>query len=41
MHSILPIKGKNKTDWKYAWIPISGPVIGAAVAAGLYLLLSV
>jgi glycerol uptake facilitator protein len=41
MHSILPIKGKNKTDWKYAWIPISGPVIGAAIAAGLYLLLSV
>ena len=40
IHSLLPIKDKNKSDWKYAWIPIAGPVAGAVIAAGLYLLLS-
>jgi len=40
VHAILPIKGKTKTDWKYAWIPIMGPVAGAAIAAGLYLILN-
>ena len=40
VHSLLPIKEKNKSDWKYAWIPISGPVAGAAVAAVLYLILN-
>ena len=37
MHSILPIKSKGKSDWAYAWIPILGPVIGAVIAAFLYL----
>ncbi|HEY5367595.1 MAG TPA: MIP/aquaporin family protein [Hanamia sp.] len=40
LHSILPMKGKIKTDWKYAWIPILGPIVGSAIAAGLYLLLN-
>ena len=40
IHSILPMKGKTKTDWKYAWIPILGPILGAAIAAGLYLVLN-
>lgn len=40
VHSILPIKGKIKTDWTYAWIPIMAPIAGAAIAAGLYLLLN-
>jgi glycerol uptake facilitator protein len=39
MHTILPIKGKGSSDWGYAWIPIIGPIIGASLAAGLYLLL--
>jgi glycerol uptake facilitator protein len=37
MHSILPIKGKGSSDWGYAWVPILGPIAGAAIAAGLYL----
>ena len=40
IYSILPMKGKSKTDWKYAWIPIAGPIVGSAIAAGLYLLLN-
>ncbi|MBV8390199.1 MAG: aquaporin family protein [Mucilaginibacter sp.] len=37
MHAILPIKSKGTSDWSYAWIPILGPVIGAAIAALLYM----
>jgi glycerol uptake facilitator protein len=40
VHALLPIKNKIKTDWKYAWIPIIGPIVGAAIAAGLYLILN-
>jgi glycerol uptake facilitator protein len=38
MHSILPMDHKGSSDWKYAWIPIFGPVVGAVLAALLYLL---
>ena len=37
MHSILPIKGKGSSDWEYSWVPILGPITGAALAAGLFL----
>ena len=37
MHAILPIKSKGTSDWAYAWIPILGPIIGAAAAALLYM----
>ncbi|WP_224484896.1 MIP/aquaporin family protein [Robertkochia aurantiaca] len=40
MHAILPLRGKGTSDWKYAWIPVAGPLIGAAVAAGIFLILS-
>lgn len=35
-YALMPIKGKQKIDWGYAWVPIVGPLIGAALAAGLY-----
>ena len=35
-HFFLPIKGKGKSQWNYAWVPIVGPIIGSALAAGLY-----
>ncbi|MDN3687088.1 MIP/aquaporin family protein [Cyclobacterium jeungdonense] len=41
MHQLLPIKGKGGSDWAYSWVPIVGPILGAAVAAGIYLLLGV
>ncbi len=31
MHALLPIPNKGVSDWKYAWIPIVGPIFG-----GLY-----
>ncbi|MDV7698603.1 aquaporin family protein [Chryseobacterium soli] len=34
MHAILPVKGSS--DWGYAWIPVAGPIAGAALAAVLY-----
>ena len=39
-HAILPIKQKGSSEWKYAWIPIVGPLIGAALAGLFYLLLN-
>ncbi len=39
MHAILPIKGKTDNGWGYSWIPVLGPIIGAALAAFLYLFL--
>lgn len=39
MHSILPIKGKGSSDWKYSWIPIFAPIAGAIAAALLYQML--
>ena len=40
MHSILPISGKGSSDWSYSWIPVVGPMIGASLAAVLYLALN-
>ncbi|MBU6237796.1 MAG: aquaporin family protein [Planctomycetes bacterium] len=40
MHAILPIPGKRDSDWGYAWVPIVGPLLGAALAAVTYLALS-
>ena len=31
-HFVLPIPGKRDSDWGYAWIPVVGPLIGAAAA---------
>ena len=32
-HAVLPIKGKRDSDWGYSWVPLLGPIAGAAVAA--------
>ncbi|MCK9641382.1 MAG: aquaporin family protein [Prolixibacteraceae bacterium] len=39
MHYVLPIPNKCDSDWKYAWVPIVGPLLGAVSAAGLFLVL--
>ena len=40
MHFFLPIPNKRDSDWRYSWVPILGPLAGAAIAAGMYLLFS-
>jgi glycerol uptake facilitator protein len=37
MHFILPIKNKGKSDWRYSWIPVAGPILGGLLAAGIYM----
>lgn len=34
-HAFLPIPGKRDSDWSYAWVPIVGPLVGAALAAAV------
>jgi len=36
VHALLPIKDKRDSDWSYAWVPLIGPLLGAALAALLY-----
>ena len=38
-HAFLPVPGKRDSDWSYAWVPVVGPLVGAALAAGLQALL--
>lgn len=40
VHYLLPLKNKDNTDWKYAWIPVIGPVTGAGLAALMYLFIN-
>ncbi|WP_040983178.1 MIP/aquaporin family protein [Oceanobacillus jeddahense] len=35
-HAILPIIGKGDSDWRYALIPIAGPIIGGVYGAIFY-----
>lgn len=32
-YALLPIRGKGALDWSYSWVPVVGPLIGAALAA--------
>ena len=38
MHYLLPIPLKRDSDWKYSWVPILGPMLGAAIAAGVFII---
>ncbi|MFN8573704.1 MAG: MIP/aquaporin family protein [Gemmatimonadaceae bacterium] len=35
-HFVLPVPGKRDSDWGYAAVPVIGPLLGAALAAGAY-----
>src|SRR5882762_2771257 len=35
-HALLPIAGKGSSDWRYAPIPVAGPILGGLIAAFLY-----
>lgn len=36
-HWLLPITGKGHSDWAYSWVPVFGPLLGAALAALAFL----
>jgi glycerol uptake facilitator protein len=38
-HQLLPLPGKGPSDWAYSWVPIVGPLIGAAIGALLWMVL--
>ena len=38
-HFVLPIAGKGKSDWGYAWIPVVAPLIGGVLGAVMFTLI--
>lgn len=38
-HFLMPIKGKGTSDWGYALIPITGPILGGLIGASAYQML--
>ena len=38
MHFFLPIPLKRDSDWIYSWVPILGPMLGASIAAAMFVL---
>lgn len=38
-HALLPIKDKRDSGWSYSWIPVAGPMLGAAFAALTFILI--
>ncbi len=40
VHALLPIPNKGSSDWKYAPIPVVGPMVGGALAGLFYLAFS-
>lgn len=35
-HFLLPIPGKGKSNWGYAWIPVVGPIMGGTLGTVFY-----
>ncbi|KON87591.1 glycerol transporter [Sporosarcina globispora] len=35
-HFLLPIAGKGKSNWGYAWIPVVGPILGGLMGSAFY-----
>jgi glycerol uptake facilitator protein len=38
IHFFLPIPNKRDSDWQYSWVPIVGPIIGASLAAFMFVI---
>jgi len=41
IHAFLPIANKGSSDWKYAAVPVAGPLLGAILAGSFIQLLAV
>ena len=35
-HAFLPLKQRGSCEWKYAWVPIAGPLVGGPLGVILY-----
>lgn len=40
-HALLPLPGKGPSDWRYAWVPVAGPLAGGLAGAALWALVAV
>lgn len=38
-HQVLPIANKGNSEWDYSWVPVVGPILGAVIAALLYMVI--
>lgn len=38
MHFLLPFPKKRDSDWSYSWVPVIGPLVGATLAAVMFIL---
>jgi glycerol uptake facilitator protein len=36
VHFLLPIPGKGDSNWRYAWIPVVGPILGGCLGGFFY-----
>ncbi len=36
VHFLLPIPGKGSSNWKYAWVPVVGPLLGGCCGGFFY-----
>ena len=36
MHFLFPLRLKRDSDWKYSWVPVLGPLLGATLAAVMF-----
>lgn len=36
IHTLISMPNKDDNDWKYSWVPVLGPVLGAAFASLVY-----
>jgi glycerol uptake facilitator protein len=35
-YALIPMENKAPANWRYAWIPVIGPIVGALAAVALY-----
>lgn len=38
IHFLLPMTNKRNSDWAYSWVPVLGPLVGATLAAVMFVL---
>ena len=36
VYALLPMANKASANWRYAWVPVVGPLVGALAAVWLY-----